>query len=65
MSKNKFEQLFNSNQETNSLSFIFFSHCDEVKNDEKGKKRLREAFLRAYKIAQNRELKEASKGVFR
>ena len=65
MRKNKYDQLFNPNQETNRLSFIFFSHCDEVKNDEEGKKSLREAFSRAYKIAQNRELKEASKGILR
>ena len=65
MSKNKYDRLFNSNLESNRISLIFFSYLDKVKNDEKEKKELIEAFSNAYSIAQRREFNEAQKGIYR
>lgn len=63
MKSNKFSKLFNSNDESSHLSYIYFSYCDKVKQDER--EDLYIAYTNASQIALKRELKEAERGIFR
>lgn len=63
MSGNKYSKLFDPKQESMHLSYIYFSYCDKVKQEDQ--KELYDAYIAASDIAETREFEEAIQGIYR
>ena len=56
-----YNRLFDSNLKTSSLSYLYFKNIKDVPEDEFNQ--FREAYNKAYNIAEARECAEAKKGI--
>ena len=63
MINNKYSNLFDTRNDSDTLSLIYFSNYDKVKKEDR--EELQQAFFYASDIAEKRELAEADKGVYR
>lgn len=59
----KYDKLFDSSMETSRLSLLYFKLSENADTEEK--KKIKEAFYRAYRVADSREMLEAMNGVYR
>ena len=58
----KYRDIFDSKLSTSKLSLLYFTHCDNVKEDDK--EAFETAFTESYNKAEAREMAEAQKGIF-
>ena len=50
---NKYRKLFKKNMTPKQIAYLYFSLCDSLRGDEDNTKLLDEAFLEAYKAAED------------